>query len=266
MHADGESAGQPHGCATDEPREEGMSALARDLRLAALVHRSLLPAPLRTPHIDVDIRYQPVDRIGGDYCQVHLADASTCYITLCDVCGHGIGSALLATRVSSEVRYFIGDRLPPREIVRRLNEFVYGNFRGTGLFLTFIAARIDLRRRTLTYSGAGHPGPLWWSRRSDQVRVLPSQNMVIGLLEDCLGDEAERTVQLDQGDRLLFYTDGVTEAADADAGMLREEGLARIFHAASSVDLTALADHTLEQVSRHGQAEDDQTLIVAEIK
>ncbi len=236
------------------------------LRLAALVHRSLLPSPVRSPRIDVDIRYQPVESVGGDYCQVRLPDPSICYITICDVCGHGIGPALLATRVSSEVRHFIRDRVPPREMVRLLNNFIYENFRETGLFLTFLAARIDLCEQTLTYSGAGHPGPLWLRRSTESAETLPSQNTVLGAFPDCLGDEPESTVEFAAGDRMVFYTDGLTEVVGADGKLLGEDGLVRIASAGCSMDLAAMADHILDQLNRHGQAEDDQTLIVAEMK
>jgi serine phosphatase RsbU (regulator of sigma subunit) len=77
------------------------------LQLAAKVHRSLLPLPVQTDRIDVDVRYLPVEQVGGDYCQVRFPSEDVCYITMCDVTGHGIGAAWLATRVSSEVRHSV---------------------------------------------------------------------------------------------------------------------------------------------------------------
>jgi phosphoserine phosphatase RsbU/P len=81
------------------------------LDIADQVHRSLLPAPIRHDRIWVDVRYVPVEEVGGDYCQVRFPDSATCYITICDVMGHGTGSALLATRISSAcaVRHPVSD-------------------------------------------------------------------------------------------------------------------------------------------------------------
>jgi len=61
------------------------------LRIASQVHRSLLPSPIRTSRVDVDVRYLPIETVGGDYCQVRFPDPSSCYITMCDVAGHGVG-------------------------------------------------------------------------------------------------------------------------------------------------------------------------------
>src|SRR3972149_3225540 len=63
------------------------------LQLAADVHRSLLPSPVRTDRAEVDVRYQPLDGVGGDYCQMHVPSEGVCYVTMCDVTGHGVGAA-----------------------------------------------------------------------------------------------------------------------------------------------------------------------------
>ena len=242
--------------------------LERQLQIAAQVHESLLPEPIRHPRIDVDVRYKPIEAVGGDYCQVRFPDTDTCYITMCDVTGHGIGPSLLASRVSSEVRHFILNRLPPSQIVSSLNKFVIEYFGKTGLFLSFIAARIDLEDRTVAYSGAGHPSPLLIRRATGMVQPLISQNLLIGVSENVLDDEPEHSLKLDKGDRLLFYTDGITETADAAGRQVGTSGLARIGSDAMRLDLFDMADGVLDQIERHryGPSKDDKTLIVAEIK
>jgi serine phosphatase RsbU (regulator of sigma subunit) len=242
--------------------------LERQLELAAKVHNSLLPQPVRHERICVDVKYLPVEEVGGDYCQVRFADAGTCYITMCDVTGHGIGPALMAARVSSEVRHSILYGHSPRDIVSSLNRFCRDHFADTDLYLTFVAARIDLRRPQIIFSGAGHPSPLLIRRDGLTVERLKSQNPMIGVMDECLADEPESTTQLDSGDRLVFYTDGLTETADADGRYLGDDGLEKMAVGAMSVDLFDAADHILDRVSRHqqGPATDDKTLIVVEIK
>jgi sigma-B regulation protein RsbU (phosphoserine phosphatase) len=242
--------------------------LKRQLELAASVHDSLLPDPVRHERILVDVRYVPVEEVGGDYCQVRFSDWETCYVTICDVTGHGIGPALLATRVSSEVRYSIVYGREPYEVLRSLNRFIFEFFEETNLYLTFFVARIDLTRHRVTWSGAGHPSPLLIRRGGASVQELESQNLVVGIMEDCLSEEPQHSLDVAPGDRLLVYTDGLTEAADAEGRLLRTEGLSRIAADAVSLDLFDTADHILGKVARfqHGPTTDDMTLIVAEIQ
>ena len=242
--------------------------LEHQLEIAAQVHESMLPKPVTHPKIDVDIRYLPIEAVGGDYCQVRIPQPDTCYITMCDVTGHGIGAALMATRVSSEVRHFILDMLAPRQIVSELNAFIMNNFADTGLFLSFIAVRIDLSSRTLTYSGSGHPAALLLRGNGEQPVILASQNPLIGVFENCLSDQPEQTVKLEKSDRLLLYTDGLIENAKNPVSSAEIDFLADIAAGAMSVNLFKMADVILEQMTQfhRGPAIDDTTLIVAELK
>ena len=243
-------------------------SLDLDFELAAKVHRTLLPQTVRNERIEVDVRYIPFDKVGGDYCQVRFLDRDTCYITMCDVVGHGVQGALLATRVSSEVRHWIVEGQPPRNIVHLLNSFIFENFAETGMFLTFIASRIDLERQLITWSGAGHPSPLLIRSDGTIVEPLTSQNTVIGVQEDCLDVQPEHTLSLNAGDRLVFHTDGLIETTDANEKQLGVDGLIDFATVAMSADLFDMADQMLDQVTRyqHGPTADDRTLIVAEIK
>lgn len=238
------------------------------LELAAEVHHSLLPKPIRHDRIDVDLRYQSVDEVGGDYCQVRIPSERFCYITMCDVTGHGIAAALLATRVSSEVRHRILELESPRNIVDRLNRFIVEHFASTGLYLTFFVARVDLQIRELAWSGAGHPPALLIRKKKGTVEQLVSQNLMVGVLADCLQEDPEHNLQLERGDRIVFYTDGVIETEDRDNQMLGIDGLGEFCVQAMSVGLFQTADFILDRVAllERGEASDDKTLIVAEIK
>lgn len=238
------------------------------LKIAARVHESLLPRPVRRPWIDVDTRYVPQEGVGGDYCQVLFPSESCCYVTMCDVTGHGIGPALLATRVSSEVRHLVGEQLRPVQIVESLNAFIFEHFRDTQLQLSFFVARLDREAHTLTYSGAGHPGPLLIRHGSGPIEILQSQNLLIGIAEQCLSDPSEGTVTVNRGDRVLFFTDGLTETWDAAGILLGTEGLARIAAIACSGGFSEMADRILQRIAtfRRGPLEDDMTMIIAKLK
>lgn len=238
------------------------------LQLAAKVHHSLLPRPVRTDRIDVDVRYLPVEEVGGDYCQVSFPKENVCYITICDITGHGIGAALLATRVSSEVRHGALLGKSPVEILDALNRFICEHFAEAGLFLTFLAARIDLASGEITWSGAGHPSPILLRADGTTVERLASQNLIIGVRPQCLATEPEHRTCLEAGDRILFYTDGMTEIFDSTGSELGEVGLANLAVNAMSDDLFGMTDRILEQIMtfQHGPTVDDRTLIACGIK
>lgn len=254
----------------DEARRELATLWQRvrhELTLAGQVHRSLLPHPVRNGPVHVDIRYLPIEQVGGDYCQVAFPVRDACHITISDATGHGIGSALLASCVSSEVRHALFYDRAPRELVGALNQFVYEHFAESPLFLSFVDARIDLARHEITYCGAGHPAPLLVRQRDRSVVRLTSQNLLLGVLQDALAREPENTLPIAPGDRLLFYTDGLTDTMTVDGQPLGIEELTEIVAFAMDVDLFEMADFILEQVvqHQHGAPVDDTTLIVAEL-
>lgn len=238
------------------------------LSIAADVHRSLLPGPIREDRVWADVRYIPIEEVGGDYCQVRFPDKSTCYITMCDVMGHGIGAALLATRISSEVRYGIMYRREPHEIVSSLERFTQEHFAHTDLFLTFVAAMVDLDRMELKWSGAGHPSPFVLRPQAREPIYLPTQNSVIGLGITDADTVGQDTLALQAEDRLFFFTDGLFEVLDAEQRNLGIQGFTDIAKDTMSLDLFEVADDVLERVRRyqHGSDTDDQTLIVAEMR
>ena len=187
---------------------------------------------------------------------------------MCDVMGHGMGSALLATRISSEVRYGIMYRREPCEIVASLERFTQDYFGHTGLFLTFVAVKIDLDRMELTYSGAGHPSPFVLRPQGREPLELPAQNPVIGLGitdHDAVGQD---TVALEAGDRLFLFTDGLFEVLDAKERQLGVRGFTDVAKTTMGRNLFEVADDVLQRVHeyQHGPNTDDQTLIVAEIR
>jgi sigma-B regulation protein RsbU (phosphoserine phosphatase) len=240
-----------------------------ELDLAVGIHESLLPQPVQHPSIDVATRYLPVSGLGGDYCQVLFPDDSTCCISICDVTGHGVGPALLATRVSSEVRRLTYENRQPHEILSGLNAFLLDHFRDGGLQVSFFAARVDLDRRTIAYSGGGHPSPILICKQDpSRAEFLMSQNMILGVMEQCLDAAPEHVVSVVPGDRLLFYTDGLTETETAADELLGETGLLDIARNLCADSVGEVVDCILDRVAqdRIGPPRDDMTLVMLEMK
>lgn len=258
--------------ATRRALEQQRREQARQLDLAAQIHHSLLPTRVKDSRLDVAVEYLPVDAVGGDYCQVRFASPDVAYFTMSDVAGHGVGPALLAARVSSEVRRLIHERARPREISRTLNAFMLEHFAGSGRFVTFVAARIDLTTGELVWSSAGHPSPLLsrYDGTCQRLEVHAPPVGVAGVSDEVWPDEDESSTFLSPGDRLVLYTDGVIESRNAQH---QQFGLAHIEDTIRSLaadsDAFELAAALLDEVHSHrrgGPEADDTTLIVATLK
>ncbi len=243
--------------------------LREQLQIAARIHHRLLPTAIEHRRIQVDVRYIPADTLSGDYFQVRFPDdPSLCYITMCHVTGDGIAPVLLASRISSEARHFIEDEYCPSDMVHALNSFVYEHFHDVERRISFIAARIRLDQRTVTYSGAGHPSVLLLRPGEGVVDRLVSQHEVLGKSPTILVQEPERTVQMAAKDRLLFYGEGVLKGAVQNYASLEEDGLAKIITDAMSSELSQMLDAILDQVRQRDAslAKTDVALVAAEIR
>ena len=123
--------------------EEYRRRMEADLKVAERVHRSMIPRTERRGRLEVVCRFTPMHGIGGDYASVFFQSDTRVVASICDVSGHGIAAALLASRVNS----FVLDTVPcadhPCEVGDALNAFVCDNFSETNLFLT----RSGRRRR-----------------------------------------------------------------------------------------------------------------------
>jgi PAS domain S-box-containing protein len=238
-----------------------------DLRVAKLVHESLLPKPVSTPEIDIDVKYVPVERVGGDYCHIQFTNDQHCIVTLCDVSGHGMASALLAGRVSSQLRVLSLTGSDPLAITTDLNAFLLNHFSDTGMFVTFFALSIHLETMQMRYCGAGHPGPLL-RRKDGTMETLASQNMPVGIIANFTRPPSFGETSLEPGDRILMYTDGVVETLGKDRTPLRASGLEEWLEESADVSLFQLGGWMLRRINefRVGDPQDDLTLILLEAK
>jgi PAS domain S-box-containing protein len=221
-----------------------------DLRMAKRVHESLLPRPVSNQWLDIDVKYIPAGRVGGDYCQFAFPTPSRCFVAVCDVSGHGMAAALLASHVDSHVRNVLPGNPRPIELVQGINEFLLTHFGSTGLFVTFFALEIDLETLEVEYCGAGHPGPILQRRKRNVLETLASQNLPVGIMEDFVRGKGASRTRLDPTDRLIIYTDGLTETRDPHGNLFTAAGLAKIVREAINIPLFDLGRFILERVEQ----------------
>ena len=246
--------------------EERHQEIQEDLKLAARVQQSLAPKSLVWGGVRVETFYHPVRTIGGDFGLVSSLDDHYLNLLVCDVSGHGIGSALVANRIYTEMMTQLRAGSALDTMLRQLNRFVMHNIGSSVFFFTVAAARIDRPGRRMIFAGAGHP-PAMIAHDGAEPRLLESRSMVLGALPEAVDAEATLDVDLDAGDRVVLYTDGITDVFNSRGEMLGVEGVQKIVRETSLLPFNEMKKGILDSVAewREGPPTDDVSLVLVEV-
>ena len=189
---------------------------------AVLIQRSLLPQSLpAVSPFSLGAKWQPAGGYGGDWYDVSALGTDVVGVAIADVAGKGLPAALLMSNLQAAVRAFWHPEAPPRLLCESVNRLLCRHMIN-GRFVTFCAVRLDCRTRTLTWANAGHNPPLLVRPTGDVIRLQPG-GTVMGVFEDAA--YREESVPLEAGDRVVLYTDGITEALSPGGEEFAEEGL-----------------------------------------
>jgi len=251
----------------NEQLEKRQKEIETELALASRVQQSLAPLGLRWGRVTVDTFYLPVRTIGGDFGVVTPLGDGQLNLLVCDVSGHGIGSALVANRIYTEMMSLLERGTELGDMLRRLNHFVLQQICITGFFFSLAAARLGDAGRRLDFAAAGHPPAIWVSA-SGECRRLEPRSMVLGCLENAVAPEPTEAVELSPGDRLALYTDGLTDVFDRRGETLGVDGLEEIVRRAARKPFEEMKQAVLGQIEawRHELPSDDMSLVLVELR
>jgi serine phosphatase RsbU (regulator of sigma subunit) len=246
--------------------ERRQAEIEEDLLLAARVQQSLAPQSLSWGKMRVDAYYHPVRTIGGDFGLVSPLDGNHLNLLVCDVSGHGIGSALVANRIYTETATQLRNGVALGDMLRQLNRFVMQSIGGSVFFFTLAAARIERGGRKMVFAGAGHP-PGMIVTPGQEPRMLESRSMVLGALPEAVDDEATLEAELEPGDRVVLYTDGITDVFNSQGDMLGVQGVRKFVRETSVLPFAEMKAGILDRVAdwREGPPADDVSLVLVEV-
>jgi PAS domain S-box-containing protein len=246
--------------------EERQMEIEADLALAARVQQSLAPRNLVWNDVSVETYYNPARTIGGDFGVVFPHSDDVLTILMCDVSGHGIGSALMANRIYSETLHQLERKVGPDTLLRHVHNFVHDRIATDGFYFTMAAMRFSRCGRRATFAAAGHPPAMLVS--SGGVRLLESQNGILGCLAETAPTESVDEIELKSGDRLILYTDGLVEVFNHEEDMLGVEGFSQLVLDSAKRKLPEMRQAILDGVAAwsHGPLVDDVSLVIVEVR
>lgn len=247
--------------------EERQRQIEEELTLAVRVQQSLAPQSIVWGPVRVDTYYNPVRRIGGDFGLVSPQQKDHLNLLVFDVSGHGIGAALVANRLYTATMALLTMRTPFSEMFRQLNRFVLHNLGGSVFFFSAAAARIDRDARRISFAGAGHP-PAMVVKPGEEPRLLESRSTVLGAIPDAVGANPMIEAKVEPGDRIVLYTDGITDVFDSRGEMLGVTGVQKFVRETATLPFGEMKQALLDRIAawREGPPSDDVSLVLAEIQ
>jgi len=245
--------------------ERSRDSLDRELASAARMQQLLLPTSLPDdPGARFVAHYRTSRHAGGDYYDVVPVGPHRFTIIVADVAGHGASAAIVMAMIRAVLHAH--DRTPddPPALLHHLNRHFRYLWSST-MFTTAIVAVLDTERRTLRISSAGHQAPLLV--RGTSVSELPIANAPL-LFWNELGEVPCLEQTLQAGDRLIFYTDGVTDRRNAAEALFDLPRLIRKLASTCDSDAVAMVGRVVQELDAFGEQtepDDDQTLLAVEI-
>ena len=241
-----------------------------DLSIASGIQQMLLPSHSAVfPGLDLDARYAPAQRVGGDLFDVIVLSPTRLGVAVADVSGKGIAASLYMAVCRTNLRQIAPRHISPSQTLVDLNRTMGADIRGD-LYVTVLYAVIDIQSNQVTFARAGHELPLF-ARRDPQTgnyltHPVRSEGMPVGLVPDELFASAidDKVEPFGSGDTLVLYTDGVTEAPNEEEKEFSSARLADVVRALHTRTAREINDGVLESVRRFaGDAvqRDDLTLV-----
>jgi sigma-B regulation protein RsbU (phosphoserine phosphatase) len=248
--------------------EDELRQLESELELSQVVQRALLPQ--RVPSIggfDIAAFSRPAQIVTGDYFDFLQFEDGTYGFVVADVSGHGVSAGMLMGSLQTVFHTLTPGTDSPVEVLQRINRLYIRNINFT-TFVTAFFGRLDPQTRILSYASAGHNPPVLYRHSTNEIAWLKPTGAAIGLMDDYR--VYLETLQLQPGDTLLLYTDGIIEAlnpqGDQQFGYDRLAEIVQQNDGLAANELTQKIRQALYDFTQTTMLADDITLIVCKVR
>lgn len=236
--------------------------MSRELQLARDIQVSFLPESCPyLPGWEVAADWHAAREVGGDFYDFIALDDESIGFVIADVSDKGVPAALFMSLSRTLVRASALERRTPAETLKRVNELMLSDTR-SNMFVTMFYCILNWRTGELAYASAGHNPPILWRRAESRTELLRAKGVVLGIVDKI--ELEDRRVELENGDVLVLYTDGVTEPVNDQEIEFGEERLAETVAKGNKRPCAELVKMIHEEVSAFVGAQpqfDDYTLV-----
>lgn len=237
--------------------------LQSEIAIAATIQRNLLPKEgPKFRGVSFSAHFEPTTSIGGDYYDVFNLDKTRLAVAIGDVSGHGLSTGLVMAMVKAAITTLVEEGADETSLFGRLNQLVYRSTERRA-FMTLAFTIFDLERGTIRHTNAGHLYPYLLRKGEGAPISIECPSLPLGVRETM----STRTVEvaLEEGDTIVYLSDGIVEAQDENGDPLGFEQLESLLGAQRDRSPNAIRDVLLDAVARHSgtrPADDDRTVMV----
>jgi len=258
---------------TQKLRQANDELLARDAEVnyymkaaARLQKRLILPqSPPDWPEVSWGIHYSPLDPLGGDLYGFARPDEDHLGVLIADASGHGIPAAMVAILARSAFAETSRSTIHPGEVLAEMNARLQDMT--DERFVTAFYGVLNRRTRRFAYANAGHPFPIWYSAKHKTCLDLSARGFLLGVMPEEI--YSERFVELEPGDRLAMFTDGVPDCRDERGESFGQERVKSMFERVAERTASEMTEGFVEELKHFqgtAKTSDDVTLVIAEIR
>ena len=236
----------------------------QELQRAREIQQSLLPKEIpQLAGFEIAAAWHPALAVSGDYFDVFKLGDNKLGICIADVSGKGVSAALLMANVQAAVHAFANEAEQPATLCRKVNELLCGNI-ANGRFVTLLYGVLDKEGRSLRYCNAGHLCPILVT--TERSHTLDGGGAVLGVFASWQYEQKQ--IELQSGDHVILFTDGISEASDAQEREFGEAQLAAFALRKSSANAAELNAAVMSEVEAFcgSRFQDDATLLVISAK
>jgi sigma-B regulation protein RsbU (phosphoserine phosphatase) len=241
-------------------RDQQLGEIQKELEVARSIQLSILPGDFpASVDFHVAARYVPMTAVAGDLYDFLMTDARQAGLLIADVSGHGVPAALIASMVKMAATSQREQSAHPARLLAGMNAALCGHTQGQ--YVTAAYVHLDAQRRELRYAAAGHPAMLLL--RDGRVIEIAENGLLLAATDEAT--YTERSMTLEQGDRLLLYTDGLLEAKNADGRLFGDESLATALRNTAELSPIDAVERIIAEVQQWSTSqEDDLTALVCD--